>query len=126
MKSLIRRLALAIAVCLASGLLLATAIQPAAHAARQPVHNMDPTCRKSGMNVLVRDKEGHRWVLKPGQSVNMKWGGRQVWIPSRSYVWKQTGGVRWCLSAWKLNKGQGYWQDFGYKGAVIHFAYMRY
>jgi hypothetical protein len=78
-------------------------------------------CRHSGISILLRDSSGHRWTVRPGQAVNMRWSGRQVWVPSHAYLWKDG-----CRGAWDLAYSQGFWRSFGYRWLPVEFSAARY
>lgn len=117
-----KRIITSVSVLLAGLILLAVTAIPA-NAVRQLVINGD--CSDHGMILLVRDGKGHRWRIPPHQALNMKWGKRQIWVPSRTRVFKQTGiQTKSCPDRpWKTNFGQGYWASFNWVGPNIVFSY---
>lgn len=115
-----KKIAAGAALSLMAGLGL-VAVSPAneAHAVQMNVSNRN--CKNAGRKVYTIDGTGKRYGIDPGAQVNMKNGGRKVWIPARSYVFK--GG---CGSAWALNTSySGYWKSFSWRVAT-DFSYLNY
>ena len=121
-KRMLKRIGV-IAALVAAALVLVVVSAVPANAVRQIVGNGD--CADWGMTVLTRDGKGKHYKIAPGKTVNMKNGKRQIWVPSKTRVYKQYNlNTKSCPSgAWRVATGSGYWADFGWRGATIVFSY---
>ena len=113
-----KRTLTSVGVLLAGLLLLAVTAVPA-NAVRLIVVNGD--CSDHGLTVQTRDGKGKKYKIAPHKSVNMPNGKRQVWVPSRTRVFKQyLGATKHCPDRpWKTNYGYGYWADFSYGPKIV-------